>query len=214
MQNQDSLYQNSEQLPALPAECARSSNPPLQIRLRSAGEPLRKYVISRIPEGTTQRIGVDDILQEVWIAAFRAEGMLQGLNDDQLLSWLVSVAKYILISHLRFHLNQKRDAFREIAPHDMTTSLVGLAELVVAPQRTPSSLAALNEVAQQVKSAIESLPYPHDKAIWMHHIEGLDKNEIASRLNCSTDAVRGYLYRGLTLLSDVMRGKSPGSSGA
>ncbi len=176
--------------------------------LRPRAVPLQHYVDSRIPANLKSRIAGEDILQEVWMAAFQSIRSVLELPEDELDRWLYRVADRRLVSTIRFHTNQKRGAGREAMSRDLTTSLVQIYERLGSPQRTPSSLAAQNELAAGVKLAIDRLPEESRQVICMHHIEGLDALEISRRLNKTTGAVRGLLYRGMLQLSRILNPQS------
>lgn len=173
--------------------------------LRSRAALLQNHIESRIPASLQSRISSEDILQEVWMAAFKAVHAVIDLPDDELNRWLYRVADRRLVSTVRFHTNQKRGAGREATARDLTTSLVQIYERLGSPQRTPSSLAAQNELAAEVKLAIDQLPEDSRRVICMQYIEGLNPLEISQRLNKSTGAIRGLSYRGMLQLSRIIK---------
>ncbi|HWL95437.1 MAG TPA: sigma-70 family RNA polymerase sigma factor [Phycisphaerae bacterium] len=177
----------------------------LKFLLRQASGALRKYLETRIPETASRRILADEILQEVWVAAFKSADLLTKLPSDEVMNWLLRVANRRLVSAIRFHMSRKRSANREVILRDVTSSLVNLFDRIAAPGRTPSSQASNNEVANEVRLAIERLPEISRRAIWMHHIDGLDRQKIAEQLDKTPDAVRGILYRGMIQLTHILR---------
>ncbi len=182
----------------------------LEHQLRAQADYLETYVKNRIPESLRSKFSVSDILQEVWIAAFQNSATLVDLPPDRFRRWLQTVAKRTLISQIRHYTaTKRRDNIRPVGERpDLSTSLVGLFHSLRGPDRTPSSLAAQNELAGEVRDALDRLPELSRKVLWQHHIEGVDLNEMAAQLGRTPNAVRGLIFRAKQLLADELSSSS------
>jgi RNA polymerase sigma-70 factor (ECF subfamily) len=60
------------------------------------------------------------------------------------------------------------------------------------------------EMANQVREAVEELPEHYRSPVWLHYAEGLSPAEVGAVLNLSADTVRKQLSRGIDRLRDVL----------
>ncbi|MEK6642481.1 MAG: sigma-70 family RNA polymerase sigma factor [Planctomycetota bacterium] len=180
--------------------------------LRSHAANLDAFVNNRIPEKLRSKFSADDVLQEAWVAAFQNCQFLADMPADRFLRWLQYVSKRILISHIRFHTAMKRQRIGRATYEkaDLSTSLVDLFQVVRGADRTPSSLAAQNELAGEVRHALDRLPELSRQVLWMHHIEGVELDEMAARLERTPDAIRGLIFRARKQLADKLSSSSMG----
>lgn len=186
----------------------------VNIALRNFDGPLRDYLAVRIPGGMKSRIVVEEVLQEIWVAAFKSAMLLTTLSEIEFRNWMYRVANRCLVTAIRYHSTQRRNAGREQPSPDLTTSLVNLFEQIPGPQRTPSSVAMGKEIAVEMRAAIEQLPEAYRSVVWKHHIQGQSLSEIAEAQGTSVAAVRGMLYRAMVYLGKIMKHHAPkGSSG-
>mgnify|MGYP001590790702 CR=1 FL=1 len=184
----------------------------LERLLRSHAANLDAFVNNRIPEKLRSKFSADDVLQEAWVAAFQNCQFLADMPADRFLRWLQYVSKRILISHIRFHTAMKRQRIGRATYEkaDLSTSLVDLFQVVRGADRTPSSLAAQNELAGEVRHALDRLPELSRQVLWMHHIEGVELDEMAARLERTPDAIRGLIFRARKQLADKLSSSSMG----
>lgn len=163
---------------------------------------IHDFVRRRIPSGLRSVIGADDVLQEIWIAAFKAADRFYPGSADALDRWLVTIARAKLISKIREARRLKRGGGlvrRDQAPA-RASSLFGLFSRIAAAGRSPSSERGASEAAQAVHEAIEALPSNYRQAVKLHHIEGRTHAEIADAMRKTPGAVHGMIYRGLVIL--------------
>jgi len=131
-----------------------------------------------------------DLTQETFIRAFKALKSLK--SSDAFVSWLRRIA-----------LNLYRDEMKKPRLH--TESITenpsedGEDENVVKqiPDETtnPERIATDKELQNVVREAISTLPEIHRTAVIMHHIEGMEVNEIAKTLKVRKGTVMSRLAR-------------------
>jgi RNA polymerase sigma-70 factor (ECF subfamily) len=171
----------------------------LQLQLMRRADSLYRYVHSKIPTKFRAAIAVEDVLQEVWIAAHRRFSGFNPARPDALDRWLMGITHHKLIDALKTAGRLKRGGGARIvrAAHDRRTSLCDLFARVASPGRTPSRDAAASEAAHAVQIALSRLPEDRRRAIRMRYIEGRSRPEIARQMRKSEAAVNGLIFRGL-----------------
>ncbi len=140
------------------------------------GELYRRYapmvhgiVLARVP-----RDEVDDIVQDVFIAAYKS---LTTLRDNNAVGgWLAMIAR-----------NRATEYFRRAKPADELSEDLG---------KNDPSRAEANEVL----AAIRSMPDSYRETLVLRLVEGMTSREIAEQTGLSPDSVRVNLHRGMKLL--------------
>jgi RNA polymerase sigma-70 factor (ECF subfamily) len=127
-------------------------------------------VLSRVP-----RDEADDVVQEVFIAAFKSIGSLRDKNAVG--PWLAMIAR-----------NRSVNVFRNARPS------VELSE-DMAHKNNPSSAEA-NEII----AVIRTLPDAYKETLVLRLVEGMTGPEIARQTGLTHDSVRVNLHRGMKLL--------------
>lgn len=120
----------------------------------------------------------DDVLQEVWGHAMRAE-----LRDREALpAWLARVARRVAG---KFRRGQQRRSAREQA----------VAETVDAPSLDPAELVARVEARQQVAKTVLELGEPFRSVVLLRYFEDQSPEQIARQLDVPAATVRTRLHR-------------------
>lgn len=132
-----------------------------------------------------KRDEVDDIVQDIFVSAWRAIGGFKG--NAKFSTWLHTITVNTTIKRLKSMKKETRLSF-----DDKDT---GLAD-VAAADESESPLANLqrNERSRAIKTAIESLPEKQKLVIVLHYYEHYSCDEIASILECSTGTVWSRLH--------------------
>ncbi len=175
----------------------------LQILLARAPR-LRRYLAMKTPSELQHVVSAEDVLQEVWIAAFRGLPGFRPQGKDSVDRWLTCIAQRTMINAVKAAGRVKRGG-RHRQVHrdpDRASSLVDLFARVASPGRTPSSEAAVTEAVDAVQVALASLPPARREAVWMRYIEGASREEIAEAMNKTPGAVNGLLFHGLRQLHE------------
>jgi DNA-directed RNA polymerase specialized sigma24 family protein len=120
---------------------------------------LGQWVERRIPPRMRATVSVDDILQEVWIAAYRTVGNFKPYDPDAVARWLTRIADTKLASVLRAARRLKRGGDLRFVCNAAArrASLAGIFSRLGAAGKTPSRDAHGLEVAHMLLIAIASL---------------------------------------------------------
>lgn len=165
---------------------------------------LRQYLATKIPMKLQGVISAEDVLQEVWLAAFQGLGAFRQDGPDALDRWLTCIAHRKLLKAIKAARRVKRGG-REVILQgnaNRVSSMLDLFVRVASPARSPSSEAAAAEAIDAVQIALASLPEARRRAVWMRHIEGRPCDEIAEAMGKTKPAVNSLLFHGLQQLRD------------
>lgn len=180
---------------------AKSGSPEAlnQLYERCAGR-LLAFIRLRLGRDLRARLESRDILQATLLKSL---GHLDDLRADEtrsLMAWLARIAEHEIRDCADFHHRQRRDAARDVAMDDDAP----------LPALTRSALSGLilDEQAQQLEAALESLSPAHREVILLRKFEELPFAEIARRLGKTEDACRMLLARALTALTLTMSERS------
>lgn len=201
IQSRLQVYANDCMLEPLISETRTDDNDlnPRRIIFEHA-DRLHRYVSKRIPSRYQSVISTDDILQDVWLAAFQDIKSFQPDGPRAMERWLTRIAQRKLINALRFARAKKRDGTRRSVVAHLHSSYLDLFATIAAAQRTPSSEDAAREAIYAVKSGLNTLPETYRTAVKLYYIDHRSRAEIALSMGLSDSAVNSLLYRGLQKL--------------
>ncbi len=130
-------------------------------------------LLARLP-----RDEVQDIVQDVFLAAYRRIGSLR--DPEAIGAWLARIARNHVVDHYRSA--RKVDELDESvsSPHDHRAE------------------------AAEALTAIRSLPAAYRETLVLRLVEGMTGNEIAEKTGLSPDSVRVNLHRGMNLLRKAL----------
>lgn len=161
---------------------------------------LLAYIRLRLGPDLRARLESRDILQATLIKSLQHLAELRGSETRSLLAWLARIADHEIRDCADYHHRQRRDAAREM-PLDDDAPLPAVT-------RSALSRVILDEEAQRLEAALESLAAEHREVILLRNFEELSFPEIARRMNRSADACRMLLARAMTALTLKMAGWS------
>jgi RNA polymerase sigma-70 factor (ECF subfamily) len=131
------------------------------------------------------RLDVEDVLQGIFLRAFRAIDHFEWQDDDAFFRWLCGIAKRALADEARASWREtlkKAEAIPDGFP-------------VSGP--TPSRILRREERLHRLERALQKLNPDYRQALLLSRIEGLTMKEIGERLGRSTDSVKHLIARGL-----------------
>lgn len=175
----------------------------LQNRLMESEERIYNYVYGQIWDNLRPVIAVEDVLQEIWTAAFQRAGDLREDMPNAFDRWIITIAKRKVIDAIR-HATAKRRGDPNVPLSPLESSFLTLAEHVAGKQPTPSRVVAAEESIVAVRMALDALPQHYREVIIMHHLQGRSHDDIAKHLNLSPGAINGLMYRALRRLRSEM----------
>ncbi|UCE58770.1 MAG: sigma-70 family RNA polymerase sigma factor [Phycisphaerales bacterium] len=155
-----------------------------------------RYIEDRFPRKLRSVADTDDLLQHVWLAAFRTDAEDRPANDDAFQRWLLHVARNEMINVVRGLRTHKRGGTK-VFTWDARSSVSRLFSRVLAPERSPSSIEAGVEATRAVKEALGALPATQREAITLCFLQGKSHTEAAAEMNRTRGAVSALLSRGL-----------------
>ncbi len=166
---------------------------------------LRHYVERNIPRRFRRTISADDVLQEVWVAAYRALADFRPEGPNAVERWLTTIASRKLIDALRAARCLKRaGGDRERGPDARLTSCSHLFDHLCSPERTPSRTIQATEAGHTVLILLNMLNEPRRQAVKLHYIDGRSRAEVARELGKTEAAVNSLLFHGLRQLRDLL----------
>lgn len=167
---------------------------------------LRGYLDRHIPPSLRQTLAVDDILQEVWIAAYRTAGNFEPAGRAAVDRWLTTIAHSKLVDAVRRVRRVKRGGDRRYVRDVPTraTSFSSVFSRMRSPGQTPSKDVHLVETAHVMLMALNRLNERQRKAVELQFIHGRTRREIAEELETSEKAVKELVHRGLHLMRGVL----------
>lgn len=167
---------------------------------------LRRYVHRQVPARLRTVISADDVLQEVWLAAYRTVSSFSPDGPAAVERWLETIANSKLVDSIRWARRQKRGGdrrhIRDIERR--VSSLSNLFTRIQSPQKTPSSAFTTIENAHAISIALSCLREDRRRAVYLRHIEGRSQKEIASDMEKTEAAVNSLVYHGLRELRVIL----------
>lgn len=144
---------------------------------------------------------VEDVVQEVFLRAFRDLDRFSYQSSGSFLRWLSSIADHAIVDRVRYR-NRERRAGQEV-PFRSESNPMGPEP---ADTKTPSRLFAQQEAVARLLARLELLPEDYRQAIVMAKIEGLSTVEMAERLGKSREAVALLVYRAVKRFRAICEG--------
>lgn len=158
---------------------------------------LRAYVRVRMGDALRAKESATDLVQSVCREVL---GQLDGYefrSDVLFRKWLFEQAHRKVIDRARHYRAQRRDAAREV---DDDGNVLDCYRTFC----TPSRHAIGREALEEVESAFQELPEPHQQVILLARIIGMPHAQIAEEMGRSEAAVRVLLFRALKRLEHAI----------
>ncbi len=156
------------------------------------------------------RVSPSDLVQDTMLGAYRDFGQFRGATERQLLAWL----RQILINRLHVMVQQhvlagKRGVRREVSFEEMGDALdrsaANLAEAVFADSGpTPSAHLMQRERSVVLANQLAQMPPQYREVIVLRNLQGLSFEEIATRTERNSGAVRMLWLRAMKRLREQM----------
>ncbi|MCH7701659.1 MAG: sigma-70 family RNA polymerase sigma factor [Planctomycetes bacterium] len=174
----------------------------LRTLLREHEPKLYRRIRRKLAIHTQSVIAPEDILQEIWTAAFLR---LTSGNWDSIAGferWLTYVTSSKVNAWMRRFKTAKWPGSARLSSagdaHKVVDRLPGAR--MPAPEQTPSREAAAHEAADAINKGIDGLPPQRRNVVRMRYLEGQSLAEIAKACKISVSTVRVHLYRGIRQL--------------
>jgi RNA polymerase sigma-70 factor (subfamily 1) len=161
----------------------------------------------QIPISMQSRLDASDIVQETLLEAHRKRHQFQGGGEPrQLAGWLRQLLSCNLLDALKTQHRDLRDVRREQSiPLSIDESAMGLENMLVASDTSPSQQFDKQFRATLVAQAIEALPVQQRDAIMLRYFQKASLQDMSDSMQKSTSAVAGILKRGLAALRERLQ---------
>jgi RNA polymerase sigma factor (sigma-70 family) len=179
-----------------------------QMLLFSEQPRLLAYIERHLPGAVAAVIQPTDVLQDVYIDAFRRLGSFVRHDETSVYRWLVTIARAQIAMLLRRQRAVKRGRGDTVNVSQATDSLVLMLEDLAVTRHTPSRSAASHEVMAVLEQALDRLGGGHAEAIRLRYVDGLTAPEVAARMGRTVAAVHMLCQRGLQAVRRDLRSAS------
>jgi RNA polymerase sigma-70 factor (ECF subfamily) len=181
------------------------------------GQLLERYrcylaLLARLEIGRRLRTKVDDgdLVQEVFLQAFRSFPRFRGNTEGELLAWLRRILATVLANQCRRFLGTQGRNLRleEELADILDRSSQSLGQPLQTQGSTPSEHMVRQERAVLLANALDQLPAAYREVIILAELEGRPFPEVAQRLGRSVDSVKNSWARALVRLKRIL-GEEP-----
>ncbi|MBX3396197.1 MAG: sigma-70 family RNA polymerase sigma factor [Phycisphaerae bacterium] len=151
------------------------------------------------------KIEAEDILQQVYLEAFRALNQFTYQGPDSFLRWLNAILDRKLIDEHRALRAERRDVRREVkqtAASGNQTTYVDLMARIMSSGTTPSRVVRKTEAVNAIEDCLANLPEHYREVIQMRFIEGLPVAAVAKQLDRSIGSIHMICHRALKQLRE------------
>jgi RNA polymerase sigma-70 factor (ECF subfamily) len=138
-------------------------------------------------------VEVDDILQEVFLAAAQDMGNFTYQSPGSLMAWLSRISDHVIVDAVRYQNRGKRHA-GEMLRFRSDSNPAGPEPV---DRETPSQVFARTENMQILLKKLDCLPVEYREMILLAKFEGLTTKEISERVKKSRESVALTLHRAL-----------------
>jgi RNA polymerase sigma-70 factor (ECF subfamily) len=154
--------------------------------------------------GTAMRMTRDprdaeDLVQDTMLAAYRFFDRFEpGTNCK---AWLFKILTNTFINKYRKRVRER--AVHEVIDQDEMPSL--MSEDVAVASRDPEGTFIANLLSDDVRKALDEIPYDYRMAVVLCDLEEFSYKEIADIVDCPIGTVMSRLHRGRRLLQKSLR---------
>jgi RNA polymerase sigma-70 factor (ECF subfamily) len=157
------------------------------------GPKLLAFIRAKMGPGLRARLESRDILQAAFMKSFQHRADFEGANTRALIGWLMRIAEHEIRDRADFHGRQQRDA-------KLDEDVAGYGQLA-ARTRSVLSRLILDEQAQRLEAALDTLSESHRDVILLRMFQEMPFKDIARALGKSEDASRMLYARAMTALT-------------
>ena len=138
-------------------------------------------------------VEVDDILQEVFLAAAQDMGNFTYQSPGSLMAWLSRISDHVIVDAARYQHRDKRHA-EEMLRFRSESNPAGPEPV---NRETPSQVFLRAESIEILLKKLDALPTEYREMILLAKFEGLTTKEISERAKKSRESVALTLHRAL-----------------
>jgi RNA polymerase sigma factor (sigma-70 family) len=154
--------------------------------------PLEAAIMQFLRRNWRNSSETGDLLQEIYANVY--EAALKQIPESAK-PFVFTTARNLLISLVRRE---------QVVPIETVADLEAL--MVSADEPGPDRAAIARDELRRLQEALKLLPRRSQEAFMLRHIDGLSRQEIASRMGVAEQTVKWHLSEGLRILADVLYG--------
>ena len=156
----------------------------------------------QMPRLLRSRFDPADMVQKTLVKALPKLGQCRAGTEAGFRAWLREILTNVLAEEVRRIPcgAGQNDSLCD----DMQNSWRNFEGDLAAPGSTPSQRLMREEQMVQLANAIAALPADQQRAIRLHHLDGLSLIAVGHQMTRSKEAVAGLLFRGLKSLRDAL----------
>lgn len=144
----------------------------------------RYFVAANLYRVLRDRGDLDDLVQEVFVIAFRGLGRFRG--EARLSTWLYRICVNVALGRIRSR--------RRRPPPVLVAEPDPLEDPTSVRPETPERLLQRKQEHQRLMRLVERLPLKKQIVFRLHELEGLDLRQIASLVDANPITVRTRLF--------------------
>lgn len=154
-----------------------------------------------LDRNVAHKVDASDIVQQTLLHALEARSQFRGTTDAECIAWLRQILTNNLAHCVRDLHRDKRDVSREKSlDQRLEQSSLCLLGILGVDDTSPLSKMENEEQRLRIVDLLSQME-PHQRdVLWLKYWHDLTLVEIAMRLQISTPAAAGILYRGLKQL--------------
>ena len=137
----------------------------------------------------------EDIAQEVFLRIYNARDRY--LPTARFNTWLYRIIANLCLNYIRDHRHAQSVQFQKTSSQSI--------EIKDDSQETPSKIVAREEIRNQVRLALQTLPPNQRIVMVLAKYEGLSYQEIAEAMNTTPQAVKSLLNRAKNSLKERLQ---------
>jgi RNA polymerase sigma-70 factor (ECF subfamily) len=158
---------------------------------------------SRFPAHLRSKLDPDDVVQETFLRAQKADGALEARTEKEARVFLRKVFRTTLLDQIRiFDRGRRSTAMEQSIDAARDESSTRLEAWLAAIQTSPSQGAARNEQLVRLAAALAALPENQRLALELRYLKGRSLAETAQAMAITSSAVAGLVRRGIDSLRE------------
>src|SRR3954463_9339148 len=127
----------------------------------------------------------EDLTQDIFLKIFKALKTFDRRANFQ--TWIISISRNLCIDHYRSVRKERQTIAREVDTNDLQPA---------SRDRTPYAVAEHQDLREQLKQALETLPLTLRTAVVLRDLQELSYQQIAERLGLPEGTVKSRINRG------------------
>jgi len=167
---------------------------------------LSGFVAKQLPAELQPVVDAEDLVQDTYFEVCRLIGGFKPTGPDSFFAWIATIARHRVIDLIRKYNPRAATDLQDTDANDQPVRDI-LAELAIY-RRTPSRSAASHEFMAALERAVERLPENYRSAVTYRHLEGLDVNQTAQRMQTTAEQVYTLCHRALKAIRQDLRSAS------